>query len=99
MRYFNLILLSLILGCNNMNEDEMKIVFLGDSITEAGVYDKEVGVEYNGELVYPDYTGFITFLSQSVPEKTELVGKGISGDKVSDPVSYTHLTLPTTPYV
>ena len=53
MRYFNFILLSLILGCNNMNEDEMKIVFLGDSITEAGVYDKEVGVEYNGELVYP----------------------------------------------
>ena len=45
---------------------------------------KEVGIENNGELVYPEYTGFITFLSQSIPEKTELVGKGISGDKVSD---------------
>ena len=67
-----------------MNEGKLKIVFLGDSITEAGVYDKEVGIENNGELVYPDYTGFITFLSQSVPEKTKLVGKGISGDKVSD---------------
>ena len=84
MRYFNFILLSLILGCNNMNEDEMKIVFLGDSITEAGVYDKEVGVEYNGELVSPDYTGFITLLSQSISGSTKLVGKGIGGDKVPD---------------
>ena len=84
MRYFNFILLSLILGCNSMNEDEMKIIFLGDSITEAGVYDKEVGIESNGELIYPNYTGFITFLSQSTPENTKLIGKGISGDKVSD---------------
>ena len=84
MRYINLILLSLILGCNNMNEDEMKIVFLGDSITEAGVYDKEVGIEYNGELVYPNHTGFITLLSQNISENTKLIGKGISGDKVSD---------------
>ena len=84
MKYLHFLIFILVLGCNNMNEDELKIVFLGDSITEAGVYDKEVEVEYNGELVYPDYTGFITFLSQSVPEKTELVGKGISGDKVSD---------------
>ena len=84
MRYLHLLIFILTIGCNDVNEDKFKIVFLGDSITEAGVYDKEVGVEYNGELVYPDYTGFITFLSQSVPKKTELVGKGISGDKVSD---------------
>lgn len=84
MRYLYLLVFILIIGCDNMNEDEFKIVFLGDSITQAGVYDKEVGVEYNGELVYPDYTGFITFLSQSVSENTKLVGKGISGDKVSD---------------
>ena len=84
MRYLHLLIFILILGCNDMNEDELKIVFLGDSITEAGVYDKEVGVEYNGELVYPNYTGFITFLSQSTPENTKLIGKGISGDKVSD---------------
>ena len=84
MRYLHLLIFILILGCNDMNEDELKIVFLGDSITEAGVYDKEVGVEYNGELVYPNYTGFITFLSQSTPKNTKLIGKGISGDKVSD---------------
>ena len=84
MRYLHLLIFILILGCNDMNEDELKIVFLGDSITEAGVYDKEVGVEYNGELVYPNYTGFITFLSQSTPKNTQLIGKGISGDKVSD---------------
>ena len=84
MRYLHLLVFILIIGCNKMSEDELKIVFLGDSITEAGVYDKEVGVEYNGELVYPDYTGFITFLSQSTPKNTKLVGKGISGDKVSD---------------
>ena len=84
MRYLHLLIFILIIGCNDVNEDKLKIVFLGDSITEAGVYDKKVRVEYNGELVYPDYTGFITFLSQSLPEKTELVGKGISGDKVSD---------------
>lgn len=84
MRYLHLLIFILTIGCNDVNEDKFKIVFLGDSITEAGVYDKEVGVEYNGELVSPDYTGFITILSQSIPEKTELVGKGISGDKVSD---------------
>ena len=63
MRYLHLLIFILIIGCNNVNEDKLRIVFLGDSITEAGVYDKEVGVEYNGELVNPDYTGFITFLS------------------------------------
>ena len=67
-----------------MNEDKLKIVFLGDSITEAGVYDKDVGIENNGELIYPKYTGFITFLAPSISENTKLVGKGISGDKVSD---------------
>ena len=61
-----------------------KIVFLGDSITNAGVYDTNVGIPSNGELVYPQYTGFITLLSKSVGENTELVGKGIGGDKVSD---------------
>ena len=74
MRYLHLLIFILIIGCNDLNEGKLKIVFLGDSITEAGVYDKEVGIENNGELVYPDYTGFITFLSQSIPENTKLVG-------------------------
>jgi lysophospholipase L1-like esterase len=84
MRYLHLLIFILIIGCNDVNESKLKIVFLGDSITEAGVYDKDVGIENNGELIYPKYTGFITFLAPSLAENTELVGKGISGDKVSD---------------
>ena len=84
MRYLHLLIFILIIGCNDVNENKLKIVFLGDSITEAGVYDKDVGIENNGELIYPKYTGFITFLAPSLAENTELVGKGISGDKVSD---------------
>jgi lysophospholipase L1-like esterase len=84
MKYLHFLIFILVLGCNNMNEDELKIVFLGDSITEAGVYDKEVGVEYNGELVYPNHTGFITLISKNISENTKLIGKGIGGDKVSD---------------
>ena len=45
MRYLYLLIFILIIGCNDVNEDKFKIVFLGDSITEAGVYDKEVEVE------------------------------------------------------
>ena len=84
MRYLHLLIFILVIGCNDVNEDQLKIVFLGDSITEAGVYDKDVGIENNGELIYPKYTGFITFLAPSIPENTKLIGKGISGDKVSD---------------
>ena len=84
MRYLHLLIFILIIGCNDVNESKLKIVFLGDSITEAGVYDKDVGIENNGELIYPKYTGFISFLAASLAENTELVGKGISGDKVSD---------------
>ena len=68
-------------SCTSSNK---KIIFLGDSITEAGVYDTEVGIPYDGELIYPNYTGFITLLSRNVEENIELVGKGIGGDKVSD---------------
>jgi len=69
MRYLHLLIFILTIGCNDVNEDKFKIVFLGDSITEAGVYDKEVGVEYNGELVYPDYTGFIHFYHKAFQKK------------------------------
>ena len=84
MRYLHLLIFIFVIGCNNVNEDQLKIVFLGDSITEAGVYDKDVRIENNGELIYPKHTGFITFLAPSISENTKLVGKGISGDKVSD---------------
>ena len=84
MRYLHLLIFILIIGCNDISEDKLKIVFFGDSITEAGVYDKEIGIENNGELIYPKYTGFITLLVESIPENAKLVGKGVSGDKVSD---------------
>ncbi len=79
-KIFILLISFLICSCTNST----KIVFLGDSITEFGVYDTNVGIPSNGELVYPQYTGFITLLSKSVGDNTELVGKGIGGDKVSD---------------
>ena len=42
MRYLHLLIFILIIGCNDVNEDELKIVFLGDSITEAGVMIKRL---------------------------------------------------------
>ena len=79
-KIFILLISFFMFSCTNST----KIVFLGDSITELGVNDTNVGIPSNGELVYPQYTGFITLLSKSVGENTELVGKGIGGDKVSD---------------
>ena len=35
-------------------------------------------------LIYPQHTGFITLLKENVGDNMELIGKGISGDKVSD---------------
>ena len=78
------ILVLLIIAMTSCTSSNKKIIFLGDSITEAGVYDTEVGIPYDGELIYPNYTGFITLLSRNVEENIELVGKGIGGDKVSD---------------
>ena len=94
-KIFTLLILIFLSSCS----DSTKVIFLGDSITEAGIHNPEVGIPYNGELVYPSYTGFITLLGQNVGEDIELIGKGIGGDKVSDlltryrndAVSYTHL--------
>ena len=49
-----------------------KVVFLGDSITQNAVINSE------------DFKGFISLLGENVDQNTELVGKGIGGDKVSD---------------
>ena len=49
-----------------------KIVFLGDSITQNAVINSE------------DFKGFISLLGENVDQNTELIGKGIGGDKVSD---------------
>ena len=70
----------LITACTNST----KVVFLGDSITEAGIYDKEVGVPSGDTLIYPKYTGFITLLKKDIEDDVELIGKGVSGNKVSN---------------
>ena len=70
----------LITSCTNST----KVVFLGDSITEAGIYDKEVGVPSGDTLIYPKYTGFITLLKKDIEDDIELIGKGVSGNKVSN---------------
>ena len=70
----------LITSCTNST----KVVFLGDSITEAGIYDNEVGVPSGDTLIYPKYTGFITLLKKDIEDDIELIGKGVSGNKVSN---------------
>ena len=70
----------LITACTNST----KVVFLGDSITEAGIYDNEVGVPSGDTLIYPKYTGFITLLKKDIEDDIELIGKGVSGNKVSN---------------
>ena len=70
----------LMTSCSNST----KVVFLGDSITEAGVYDNEVGVPSGDTLIYPKYTGFITLLKKDIEDDIELIGKGVSGNKVSN---------------
>ena len=70
----------LITSCTNST----KVVFLGDSITEAGIYDNEVGVPSGDTLIYPKYTGFITLLKKEIEDDIELIGKGVSGNKVSN---------------
>lgn len=67
-------------SCSNST----KAIFLGDSITMAGVYDTEVGVQSGDTLIYPKYSGFITLLKNDIEDDIELIGKGVSGDKVSN---------------
>ena len=66
-----LIISLLITSCENMNDNQpSKIVFLGDSITQQGEDFED---------------GFISLIRQNLSEdKFELIGKGISGNKVSD---------------
>ena len=66
-----LIISLLIISCENMNDNQpAKIVFLGDSITQQAEDFED---------------GFISLIRQNlVQNKFELVGKGISGNKVSD---------------
>ena len=79
-KIYSLILIILIMSC----DDKPKVVFLGDSITDAGLYDKNVGLNINDSIIYPKYTGFITLIKNELGNSKEFIGKGVSGDKVSD---------------
>ena len=52
--------------------NKKQVVFLGDSITQNAVTNSE------------EFKGFITLIQNEVDENIKLIGKGISGDKVSD---------------
>ena len=80
MKKLFLLIFILITSCT----DSTKVVFLGDSITEAAVYDNEVGVPSGDTLIYPKHTGFITLLKNDIEDDIELIGKGVSGNKVSN---------------
>ncbi len=79
-KIYLLLIFILMTSCSNST----KVVFLGDSITMAGVYDTEVGVQSGDTLIYPKYSGFITLLKNDIEDDIELIGKGVSGDKVSN---------------
>jgi len=69
MKKILIILTLMMTSCISSNK---KIVFLGDSITQNAVINSE------------DFKGFISLLGENVDQNTELIGKGIGGDKVSD---------------
>ena len=64
-----LVILALMTSCNG---NKKQVVFLGDSITQNAVINSE------------EFKGFITLMQSEVDENIKLIGKGISGDKVSD---------------
>ncbi len=85
MRNIFIISIALLLtNCDTMNNNKKRVVFLGDSITQAAVYAKGEAVSENGTIVYPEYDGFISLLKENVNDDIEFIGKGISGDKVPD---------------
>ena len=69
MKRILILLVVVMLSCTNSNK---KVVFLGDSITQNAVINSE------------KFKGFISLLGENVDKNTELIGKGIGGDKVSD---------------
>lgn len=62
-----------------------KVVFLGDSVTQAALYIKGDAIIVNDSIVgYHEYSGFITLIDEKINDDVKLIGKGVSGDKVSD---------------
>ena len=68
-KIYLLLVFILMSSCTNST----KVVFLGDSITAAGVYDKEIAQPSGDTFVYPIATGFITLLNENVGEDVELI--------------------------
>ena len=69
MKKILILLVVVMVSCTSSNK---KVVFLGDSITQNAVINSE------------KFKGFISLLGENVDQNTELIGKGIGGDKVSD---------------
>ena len=66
------ILILLVIAMVSCTISNKKVVFLGDSITQNAVINSD------------KFKGFISLLGENVDQNTELIGKGIGGDKVSD---------------
>ena len=69
MKKILILLVVVMVSCTSSNK---KVVFLGDSITQNAVINSD------------KFKGFISLLGENVGQNTELIGKGIGGDKVSD---------------
>ena len=69
MKKILILLFVVMVSCTSSNK---KVVFLGDSITQNAVINSE------------EFKGFIYLLGENLDQDTELIGKGIGGDKVSD---------------
>ena len=70
MKKLSLIILVIMTACSNSS----KVIFLGDSITQAAESEEGEGT----------YKGFITSLRENVSQEVELINKGIGGNKVPD---------------
>ena len=67
-----IILILLVVAMASCTSSNKKVIFLGDSITQNAVINSE------------EFRGFISLLEENLDQNTELIGKGIGGDKVSD---------------
>ena len=68
MKKILILLVVVMVSCTSSNK---KVVFLGDSITQNAIINSD------------KFKGFISLLGENVDQNTELIGKGIGGDKVS----------------
>ena len=80
-KIYLLLIIFLVSSCDNSS----KVVFLGDSITQNAVNIKGDAIIINDSIIgYHEYSGFITLIDEKINDDIKLIGKGVSGDKVSD---------------